>query len=201
MTSATMRSWGPSTTGAGVVMVMVVANAAVALLDGKKVTVTKSARRRRTSCEARRPPLASGKGVPVSHREVLEHLVIEGKICHQGLQPLVLILKLLLPLGFLALHPAVLGPPALKRRLAHLQGLQHCSEILTCVEHRISVTQLGNNLFWTVLLPSSRHRKSPCPQGSGPSYRLDQDFQGRPVSTARRMRAAAETLAMNLIDP
>jgi hypothetical protein len=28
-------------------MVMVVANAAVALLDGKKVTVTKSARRRR----------------------------------------------------------------------------------------------------------------------------------------------------------
>ena len=28
-----------------------------------------------------------------------------------------------------------------------------------------------------------RRRKSPCPQGSRPSYRLDQDFQGRPNPT------------------
>jgi 5-methylcytosine-specific restriction protein A len=34
-----------------------------------------------------------------------------------------------------------------------------------------------------VLLPSSRrHRKSPCPLGSRPSYPLDQVFQGRPGS-------------------
>ena len=35
------------------------------------------ARRCRTSSEARRPPLASGKGLPVSLREVLQHLVVQ----------------------------------------------------------------------------------------------------------------------------
>ena len=64
-----------------------------------------------------------------------------------------------------------------------LQSLQHRRKILTCVQHRFRITQLRNDLLGTVLLPSSRrHRKSPCPLGSRPSYRLDQDFQGRPTS-------------------
>ncbi len=66
------------------------------------------------------------------------------------------------------------------RRIADLQGLQHCRKILAGVEHRIRVTQLRHDLVGAVLLPSPRHRKSPCPLGKRPSYRLDQDFQGRP---------------------
>ena len=40
------------------------------------------ARRSRTSFEARSPPLASGKGLPVSLREMLTSLVVEGEVGH-----------------------------------------------------------------------------------------------------------------------
>ncbi|NQW46784.1 MAG: hypothetical protein HQ464_03335 [Planctomycetes bacterium] len=69
------------------------------------------------------------------------------------LEPPVPIPQVLQPLGFLALHPAVLGPRALERRLASLQDLKHPRQILARVEHRIGVSQLGNNLLWTVLFP------------------------------------------------
>jgi hypothetical protein len=128
-------------------------------------------RRRQTSFEALRPPLASRKGLPISLREVPEHLDVQG-LAHD---------QLLQPHGLLAPQPAALGPPALECRLAHLPVLQHCRQILACVQHRVGVMQVGNDLLRTVLLPSSRcHRKSPYPKGSGPSYPLDQVFQGRP---------------------
>ena len=41
-------------------------------------------------------------------------------------------------------------------------------------------TQLRHDLLGTLLPSSHRHRKSLCLRGRRPSYRLDQDFQGRP---------------------
>ena len=67
------------------------------------------------------------------------------------------------PLGLLALHPAILGPPPLQCRITDLRGLQHYRQILAGVEHRVSVPQLRHDVVGAVLLPSSRRRKSPCP--------------------------------------
>ena len=50
------------------------------------------------------------------------------------------------------------------------------------------------DLGGAVLLPSSRHRKSPCPKGRRPWYRLDQDLQGRPTDHCRLQREE-ETIA------
>jgi len=91
------------------------------------------ARRCRASSEARLSPLAFGKSLPISLREVLQLL------------------------GFLALHSAadhrfaaVPGPPPLKRRIADLQGLQHCCQILARVAHRILLTADENGGAGTV---------------------------------------------------
>src|SRR5690606_1850640 len=86
---------------------------------------TPFARTPRTSLEARRPRPASGKGSPVSLRDVLEHLVVEREIGHQVLQSAVLVLQLLEALGLLGLHAAVLVAPAIEGRLAHFQSLEH----------------------------------------------------------------------------
>lgn len=51
---------------------------------------------------------------------MLEHLVVEGQIGDQLLEPPVLVLQSLQPLGLLGLRPAVLVPPAVVGRFADL---------------------------------------------------------------------------------
>jgi hypothetical protein len=58
-----------------------------------------------------------------------------------------------------------LGSTADERRLTALQRLHHGRRIFARVKHRLRISQLRNNLFGTVRLTSSRHRKALIPVG------------------------------------
>ena len=86
------------TSGASSVLGFALTLAAARLADRFAVF----ARRCRTSTEARSQPLATGKGLPVSLREMLQHLDIEGLVGHDLLLSSVLVLEGLEPLRLLA---------------------------------------------------------------------------------------------------
>ena len=76
-----------------------------------------------TTSESRRPLRVCAKGLPVSLRYVLQHLNVQFLLGHQLLQTSILIFERLQPLRFFRLHPAILVPPTVIRRLADLQLL------------------------------------------------------------------------------
>src|SRR5690606_25848893 len=74
--------------------------------------------------DARDPASAvAARGSSVWARRLLQDHDVQRQVGHRPLEPRVLLLQLLQPLGFPGLHPAVLVPPALERLLAHLQSL------------------------------------------------------------------------------
>ena len=58
------------------------------------------------------------------------------------------------PLRLLGLHPAILIPPPMIRRLAHTELLQHSADGLPRRQHRIRLTQLPHNLLRRMPLPT-----------------------------------------------
>ncbi len=68
-----------------------------------------------------------------------------------------------MPPDLLGLHAPVLVPPAVKRLLADLQPLTDLTDTRPGIEHRVRLTQLGDDLFRAMTLPL--HRESPCPSG------------------------------------
>ena len=98
---------------------------------------------------------------------MLQHLVVQRQVRHELLEPPVFILKELQTFRLIRLHPAVLVPPAVVRRFAHLQRLQHRRQILPGRQHRVRISQLPHDLLRTMPLPSlPRHRESPLPIGA-----------------------------------
>jgi hypothetical protein len=65
-------------------------------------------------------PAGDAPGSEVSLGEILEHRLLQLGFCQKLFQPGVLLLQRSQPLGLLRLHPAVLLPPAVIRRLSHL---------------------------------------------------------------------------------
>ena len=120
---------------------------------------------------------------------MLTSLDVEGLVGHHLLQPPVLVLEGLQPLRLLGLHPAATTAarrcPARQRCSVASLISRACSTAAKSFPafRRECVTQLRDDLLRLVLLPSfGCHRKSNAPRGRRPSYRLDQDFQGRPIS-------------------
>lgn len=75
---------------------------------------------------------ACGSGSEVSRRDLLEHVDVESLIGDQLLEPGVLGFELLEPFGLVGLHTAVLGHPAMPRRLGGLQVTADLSQFLAC---------------------------------------------------------------------
>ena len=68
--------------------------------------------------------------------------IFQCLLSDQLLQPLVLTLELLQPLRLISLHPTVLRPPPVERRLRDLQVPQHLSEIPALVQQPFPLTDL-----------------------------------------------------------
>jgi len=96
-----------------------------------------------------------GPGSEVSPGQLLEHVDVQGLIGDDLLQPLVLLLQLLESFGVLALHPAVLGHPAMPGRGRHLQVLAHLVDVLALIQQLLTLAELADRLLRGV--PSSRH--------------------------------------------
>jgi transposase len=91
-------------------------------------------------------------GLPVSQviQRRLEDVVVQVRIGQQLLEPGVLLLQLLEPLGLAGLHPPVLLTPAVVRRLAHAQRLQHPADRLARFEQTIRFLKLPDDLLRAV---------------------------------------------------
>lgn len=93
---------------------------------------------------------------------MLEHLIVERQVCNELLEPPVLVLKVLEPLGLFGLHAALLIPLAVQRCLAHFE---HWTEVL------------GSERLTGATLDRLTHRCHILEAG-GESYRL-KDAKGR----------------------
>jgi hypothetical protein len=71
----------------------------------------------------------------------------EGLVGHDLLEAGVLVLELLQTLGALGLHPAVLGAPAVPRRLRDLEGPEDFREVLAVVEQPVAFAELADHLL------------------------------------------------------
>ena len=88
-----------------------------------------------------------GSGSEVSRRDVLEHVDVESLVGDQLLQPGVFGLKFFEPFGLVGFHAAVLGQPAMPRRLCDLQMPAHLVEFLTRGEKLVALGELANDLI------------------------------------------------------
>ena len=68
--------------------------------------------------------------------------------------------------GFAGLHPAILLPPAMERRLAHTQRLQHLPQRLAGIEQPIRLLKLLHDLPGTVTNALGLTSDSPWPSGT-----------------------------------
>ena len=98
---------------------------------------------------------------PFSLGHLLEHRVVQRQVRHQLLEPGVFELELLEPLGFAGLHAAVLVPPAVEGGFADLQLLADLADRGARPQHRVRLTQLGDDLLRRV--SGSLHREPPPP--------------------------------------
>ena len=76
----------------------------------------------------------------------LQDSVVQGLICHQLLQPGVLLLEGLQLFGHLRSHPAVLLTPAVVRLLSDPQPFADLRNLLSLTEFDIGSTQHRDNL-------------------------------------------------------
>ena len=99
--------------------------------------VTRKARRSLTANVASkfRISLRRSAGLSLFSEHFVEHLLVERQICHQLLQPPVLVLELLELLDFARSHPAELLLPA-------IEGLLADPELPTDFRHRGAVLHL-----------------------------------------------------------
>src|SRR6266536_1948064 len=123
----------------------------------------------------RRAPAADGPGSPVSPVEFLKHVDVEQLIGHDLLQPSVLPLQLLEPLGTVGFHTAVLGHPPVPGRLGDLQVFAHLGQALALPDQLLALKQLADDLLRRV--PATRthlviHPPAP-PWGIGLSQQVD----------------------------
>jgi hypothetical protein len=84
------------------------------------------------------------RGSEVSRRDLLEHVDVEGLVGHQLLQPGVLGFEFFEPLGLVGLHTAVLGKPAMPRRLSDLQVSAHLAQFLAGPEEFVALGELAD---------------------------------------------------------
>src|SRR5215211_6006811 len=119
-------------------------------------------------------PCGAAPGSEVSLGQLLEHVDVQRLVGDQPLEPGVLGLQLLEPLGRTGLHPAVLGPPAVPGRLADLQRPQDLGQVLAVVEQPLALADLPDCLLRGV--PVSLHVivLLPTVWAIGLSQRLDQ---------------------------
>ena len=112
-------------------------------------------RRPRTGAAASRPLHACGSGSEVSLRQLLEHRLVQLGLRQQLLQPGVLALELLEPLGVIGLHAAVLGEPPRPGRLGDLELAAHLLGIHAPGQELLAFGELADDLLGR--MPSSRH--------------------------------------------
>src|SRR6476661_2176439 len=85
---------------------------------------------------------ACDSGSEVSRRDLLEHVDVQSLVGDQLLEPGVLGLEFLEPFGLVGLHAAVLGKPAMPRRLRDLQMTAHLAEFLAGPEELLPSASL-----------------------------------------------------------
>jgi hypothetical protein len=109
--------------------------------------------------------------------DLLEHLLVQGQLGDQALEPGVLGLQVLEPLGLVGLQAAVLVPPAVEGLLADAEALADLGDGQALGQVGLGLAQLGDDFLSRVSLPDS----SPGPAGPQRlSYHLDQFLGSRP---------------------
>jgi len=100
--------------------------------------------------------------IPLLRRSLrLEHGLLQLGLCQKLFQPGVLLLQLGQPPGLLGLHPAVLLPPAVIRRLRHLDDAADVSDGLALDDQLLGSFQLADDLLRRV--PGAFHGEVPGP--------------------------------------
>src|SRR4029077_7750395 len=101
--------------------------------------VARSARPYAAPC---RLPSGVARGLQFSLGDIPQHLLLQRQIGDKLLQPPVLILKLLQPLGLINVETAVLLAPAIKRLLGRSDFLaSHCDVFALALQH-LNLAQL-----------------------------------------------------------
>src|SRR3984957_14664872 len=128
--------------------------------SGDELRAVVAANALRHAANHEQPLFAGASGSVVSPEGLLQDCLVELRLGQQLLQPLVLLIEFLQPLGFFGLHPAILIPPTAERLLADLQGLARLADRLARCDHPVRFTQLLDDLLRGMLL--AFHRESPC---------------------------------------
>src|SRR5262249_10700512 len=137
----------------------------------------RGAPRRRSAPGGGARPAAARRRSPLFLGDLLEHPLVQGQLGDEALQPGVLGLQLLKPLGLVGLEAAVLVPPPVQGLLAHAEALADLGEAQALGQVGLGLAQLGDDLFRRVSL----HDSSPGPAGPQRlSYHLDQFLGSRP---------------------
>src|SRR5262249_35586690 len=145
----------------------------------------RDARRRRSAPGGSAPPAGAAGRSPLFLGDLLEQLLVQGQVGDQALEPGVLGLQLLEPLGLVLLEAAVLVAPAVQGLLANAEALADLGDVQPLRQVSLGLAQLGDDFFSRVSL----HESSPGPEGPQRlSYHLDQFLGGRPVSQAPAAR-------------
>ena len=102
------------------------------------------------------PQLASGPGLEVSLSDLPQDADVHHLIGHDPLQACVLLLQRLQALQRLDLHPVLLLPPPMVRRLAHLQTTACICDRRPAAHQSVRLTQLPYDLLRLVSLSHPR---------------------------------------------
>src|SRR5262249_23126409 len=124
----------------------------------------------------------------------LEHLLVQGQLGDEALQPGVLGLQLLEPPGLVLLEAAVLVAPAVEGLLADAKALADLGEAGPLGQVGLGLAQLDDDLFSRVSL----HDSSPGPAGPQRlSYDLDQFLGSRSLPPALESDSFVNTSPSN----
>jgi len=122
------------------------------------------------------PAPASPPASECSSEEIPRDRLAEAHESDQTLQPGVLDLEVLQPPRSLALHPPVLVPPAVERRLAdppsHREAMQNLSRRTTACAHRLGLAKRVDHLLGRVSCPCHRGSPGPNRDPMGISWRV-----------------------------
>ena len=97
----------------------------------------------------RRPPAGAARGLQFSLSNIPQHLLLQRQISNQLLQPAVLLLKLLEPLGLVNVKAAVLLSPSVKALLRRSDLLAGRCQALALALQNLDLPQLRDNLLST----------------------------------------------------
>lgn len=105
----------------------------------------------RTSPADEQLPPGAWPGLEVSPVQLLEHVNIQGLVGNDPLEPGVLLLQLLRPLGVIGLHAAVLVSPPVVGVFGDFQALTHLDNSGSLNEPPVGLAQLAHNLLRRVV--------------------------------------------------